>query len=134
MQIDASKSTSGPSPATAPAGAWLWSREAGNFVRVPKPARFELHPIAETELRFHALARGERVEVAAPTFLLSRTRWASAWVHWVRRRRSGVARLAIPRCSRAVKIVGAATQPLRAKRPDGHVSARIPPKSRGRGA
>jgi len=70
MQTDASKSTPSPSPATAPAGAWLWSREAGNYVRVPEPRRFELHPIAETERRFHALARGERVEVAAPTFLL----------------------------------------------------------------
>src|SRR6185503_137432 len=70
MQTDASKLTPGPRPATAPAGAWLWSREAGTFVRVTAPRRFELHPIAATDRRFHALARGERVEVPAPTFLL----------------------------------------------------------------
>jgi hypothetical protein len=30
------------------------------------PARFEIHEIAEVDLRFHALSRGERIEVAAP--------------------------------------------------------------------
>jgi len=42
-QADSPKLT--PGLATAPAGAWLWSRAAGGYVRVLEPARFELHPI-----------------------------------------------------------------------------------------
>jgi hypothetical protein len=75
MHLDASPKALGPSVAIAPAAAWLWSRAAGRFVPVT-PARFDLHEIAETDRRFHALARGERIEVAAPAFLL----WAPASV------------------------------------------------------
>jgi len=81
MQADAPKTPAGP---TAPAGAWLWSRASGGFVSVT-PARFELYTIAETDPRFHALARGERVKVAALTFLL----WAPDYVPAERIRHRG---------------------------------------------
>jgi hypothetical protein len=48
-----------PSPATARAAAGCDSRAAGGFVPVTR-VRFELRAIAETDPRFHALARGER--------------------------------------------------------------------------
>jgi len=73
MQADAPTLPPGSSAAPAP-GAWLWSRAAGGFVQV-SPASFTLHAIA-ADPRFHALVRGERVEVAAPTFLL----WAPDYV------------------------------------------------------
>lgn len=83
MQADAPKLTPGSSAATA-RGAWLWSRAAGGFVQVT-PASFTLHAIVETDPRFHALVRGERVEVAAPAFLF----WAPDYVPAERIRHRG---------------------------------------------
>lgn len=83
MQTDAPKWTPGAPASTAPAGASVWSRELGRYVPVPEPRRFELHPIAETDPRFHALSRGERVAVAAaPAFLL----WMPEYVEPIRHR------------------------------------------------
>lgn len=57
-------------------GAWLWSSDAGSYVRILEPAYFPLHLIAETDPRFHALARAQRVETASTSYLL----WAPAYV------------------------------------------------------
>src|ERR1700733_12583592 len=88
MQVDAPKLAP---RATAPGGAWLWSRTAGGFVPVTA-ARFELHAIAETDPRFHALARGERVDVSAEAAVLL---WAPDYVSAERIRHRGSVALAL---------------------------------------
>jgi hypothetical protein len=52
-------------------GTWMRTPDGRRFVQVTVPRRFGLHPIEETDPRFHALARHERVDVArVPPFLL----------------------------------------------------------------
>lgn len=54
-------------------------------------ARFELHAIAETDPRFHTLARGKRVEVASSALLL----WAPDYVPAERIRHRGPVAIAL---------------------------------------
>ena len=72
MQITASPLSPSLSVAGLAALPGTWMRAPdGRFMQAMVPRRFGLHPIDETDPRFHALTRHERVDVATvPSFVL----------------------------------------------------------------